>query len=710
MKQIHVFIGLLMVCTLMCCTQRTQTPRGVNTFQMGTATNPDGKTLLVDGMGLIVDGHPVLPVMGEMHFSRVPRKDWRREIRKMKAGGVTIVASYIFWIHHEDDQEGVWNWSDNRDLRRFVEICQEEGMMVVLRVGPWCHGETYQGGLPCWLVNKAMSEEPAPDGKGTMKEYYNLRTTAPGFMMATARFYDQISKQVNGLLWKDGGPVVGVQLENESSGPWTYFQQLLDIARQSGLDVPIYTRTGWPEFDGAAEFGKILPLYGVYSDGFWDRSLEDMPGGCRDGFIMQETRLSSVIATEIFGNDQSTEMKKQDLSYPYFTCELGGGMNVSYHRRVNISGREAMPLCICKLGSGSNLPGYYMYHGGTNPWNPLHSMGETLNSPYTNYNELPTMSYDFQTILGEMGQPNPISWDETRWVHQFLADWGGELSSMPVDSMSDHYARRGQFEFRNDYVRILNEKGTGCITPINMQWEGLTISSTTLQPLAKADEGLYFIALPQAKEHTLTVNGKEYTIKPDQSIVVKGKTLTALSRAKAHTAYVIDHHMVYGHGGILYPADGQIMEETWVATKDAVDIRQQKKEEEPAVRWSADEIVVQQPSDEEFAKAAVYHLQVAQTDDDTFLEINYQGDCARVYADGQLVEDNFWNGKPMMVRASSLRGKNVELKILPLRKDAPLYLGPEQRDILKAASGNYLFRFDGVKVIRRVTSPLQESI
>ena len=144
MKQIHVFIGLLMVCTLMCCTQTTQTPRGVNTFQMGTATNPDGKTLLVDGMGLIVDGHPVLPVMGEMHFSRVPRKDWRREIRKMKAGGVTIVASYIFWIHHEDDQEGVWNWSDNRDLRRFVEICQEEGMMVVLRVGPWCHGEAYQ--------------------------------------------------------------------------------------------------------------------------------------------------------------------------------------------------------------------------------------------------------------------------------------------------------------------------------------------------------------------------------------------------------------------------------------------------------------------------------------------------------------------------------------------------------------------------------------
>ena len=49
----------------------------------------------------------------------------------------------------------------------------------------------------------------------------------------------------------------------------------------------------------------------------------------------------------------------------------------AYHRRININGKELKPLVICKLGSGSNLPGYYMYHGGTNPYNPLHTMGET---------------------------------------------------------------------------------------------------------------------------------------------------------------------------------------------------------------------------------------------------------------------------------------------------------------------------------------------
>ena len=35
----------------------------------------------------------------------------------------------------------------------------------------------------------------------------------------------------------------------------------------------------------------------------------------------------------------------------------------------------------------------------------------------------------------------------------------------------------------------------------------------------------------------------------------------------------------------------------------------------------------------------------------------------RIYADGILVEYNFWNGKPTLVRLSDLIGKHVELKI-----------------------------------------------
>ena len=126
-------------------------------------------------------------------------------------------------------------------------------------------------------------------------------------------------------------------------------------------------------------------------------------------------------------------------------------MMPSYHRRINISGDEAFPMAVCKVGSGSNLPGYYMYHGGTNPRPGKHTMAECQASPVTNYNDMPYLTYDFQAPLGEFGQLNPASFHQTRWFHQFLADWGGELSRMDVDSISEHYARRGSFEFRNAF-------------------------------------------------------------------------------------------------------------------------------------------------------------------------------------------------------------------------------------------------------------------
>ena len=92
-----------------------------NTFRFGTSATPEGKTLLVDSKGLILDGKHIIPVMGEIHYSRVPESEWRREIRKMKAGGINIISTYIFWIHHEPE-EGKWNWSGNHNLRRFFPV------------------------------------------------------------------------------------------------------------------------------------------------------------------------------------------------------------------------------------------------------------------------------------------------------------------------------------------------------------------------------------------------------------------------------------------------------------------------------------------------------------------------------------------------------------------------------------------------------------
>jgi len=152
-----------------------------------------------------------------------------------------------------------------------LRCCAEENVMLVLRLGPFCHGEVYQGGIPSWVHEKA-GQNPK----------YKIRARTPGFLEDCTKLYNTIFAQVNGLLWKDGGPVVGEQIDNESRGPWDYLETLKNIAVKAGFDVPFYTRTGWPALRGKEIFGQLLPLYGDYADGFWDRKLEDMPGSYAD--------------------------------------------------------------------------------------------------------------------------------------------------------------------------------------------------------------------------------------------------------------------------------------------------------------------------------------------------------------------------------------------------------------------------------------------
>ena len=680
-------------------------------FSFGTKTNPQGITFEVDSRGFIVGGKHLLPVMGEIHFSRVPATEWKREIQKMRAGGITIIATYCFWIHHEAT-EGQWDWSGNKNLRQFLQVCKEENMPVVLRIGPFCHGEVYQGGFPVWIVEKSLSDP----------KNFKLRSTAPGFLAATKKLYENIFAQAKGLLWKDGGPVVGVQIENECRGPWGYYMSLRDMAISIGYDVPFMTRTGWPKLNGKEEFGKLLPLYGDYADGFWDRTLNDMPGDYPKAFIMKEQRINANIATETFSKKELTEGNDNSaLTYPYLTCELGGGMMPAYHRRINMSGNEAMPLAICKLGSGSNLPGYYMYHGGTNPYCAEHTMAETQATKVTNYNDMPYMTYDFQAPLGEMGQPNLNAFHQTRLLHQFLADWGDMLSQMDVDSISEHYARRGCFEFYNDYVRILNEGGRAYVRPVDMPFGNHRITANA-QPFCKIGNTLYFIPIKGMKPE-IWIDGKlvsgfrfQVSSTSEAAKPITGLEVVLLSEDEALRAFKIEDKMYFAKkaGNIIYKDGDKIIEEEWKESKTkTITITKTKDAAAPREIPMGSQKVAAMPTNEDFENAAVWELDLPgqfpshsgrdSREELSFLKIDYAGDCARIYANGKLIMDNFWNGKPMLVRMSDLAGKKVELRILPLSKDAPIYLQKEQKEILNN-SQTALLQLNSISILSVVST------
>jgi hypothetical protein len=387
-------------------------PTPASAFKMGTGQGPQGE-VGVNGVSLLRDGKPWLAVMGEFHYTRYPADGWKEELLKMKAGGITLVSTYVFWIHHEE-KEGVWDWSGDRDLHRFVETCREVGLPVIVRMGPWCHGEVRNGGIPEWVLSKGL----------------RLRSEDAGFMALAKALYEQISGQLKGELWKEGGPVIGVQVDNEFGGPASYLLALKATAREAGIDVPVYTRTGWPALRSPMPFGEILPLFGGYAEGFWDRELRSMPGSYWQVFTFAPERTDTAVGTDVLGNRAKAD-EANTQRYPYLTCELGGGMMTSYHRRIHIDPRDAYSLELVKVGSGSNLPGFYMYHGGTNPdaAEPGFWLQEFQASKMTNSNDMPVKTYDFQAPLGEFGQVREPYYLLKR-THLFLADWGAELAPM----------------------------------------------------------------------------------------------------------------------------------------------------------------------------------------------------------------------------------------------------------------------------------------
>lgn len=391
-------------------------PPVAETFALGSARNPAGSVIGVDSLSLLLDGRRWMPVMGELHYTRVPAASWREELLKMKAGGIDCVATYVFWLHHEE-VEGVHDWSSDCDLRRFVSTVAEVGLRIVVRVGPWCHGEVRNGGLPDWIVS----------GFGE-----RARTDDPGYLAVVRRHFAAIFAQLDGLLWKQGGPIVAVQIENEYFGPAEHLLSIKRLVREVGLDAPFYTRTGWFDPCTPVPFGELLPLYGGYPEGFWDREITPMPNAYPANFRFSPQRTDVGIASDLKGGRDAND-PVDTPRYPFLTCEIGGGMMSAYHRRIRIDPRDIESVVLCKLGSGGNLPGYYMYHGGINP----EGRGPMQESQETKYwNDLPEKNYDFQAPLGAAGQLRP-HYHRLRRLHLFVRDYGELLAGLPARFPAD---------------------------------------------------------------------------------------------------------------------------------------------------------------------------------------------------------------------------------------------------------------------------------
>ena len=406
-------------------------------FKPGPSINPkDGSTFSADSSSFLVNGAPKVFVSGEIHMARTPQSQWKEQLMRMKSGGLDMVAVYFFWIHHEEI-ENEFEFGGRRNVSLFLNTAKEVGLKVLARIGPWCHGEVRNGGHPDWLIERAQ------------RDGFALRNNNTVYMSYVKRWYTALAREMKSLFFKDGGPIVAVQVDNETSD-WKYLLALRTLALDVGIDPTFYTKTGWPQPNpGFPEDYPMLQFRGAYPDQFWTNKMQPTPNS---------------------GSYQFAPSNQLQSAFPLLDVEIGGGMSTAYNHRVRMYSEDMPSLHTVLLANGVNCLGYYMYHGGTNP----HSLKNHSDCPESTLQEssfqlagaqnpMNSVSYDFFAPLSEFGVPR-THYHQMRRLHLFLRNFGGthvaHASYRSPNNSSLRWGVRSKnssgFLFVNNHERLAN--------------------------------------------------------------------------------------------------------------------------------------------------------------------------------------------------------------------------------------------------------------
>lgn len=660
-----------------------------NHLNMG-GENPDGQRIDVTSLYFTRGEKPWIGVMGEYHFVRDNRDNWYRELCKMKAGGITVVATYMFWIYHEEI-EGEFDFSGDRDIRKFILDAQKAGLDVIIRIGPWAHGECRNGGFPGWLLEKP----------------YKLRDNNDEYMEKARIWYEKIHEQVEGLFYKDGGNIIGVQFENELVDNAEHLLALKKLALNIGFKAPIYTVTGWNSVYGAKiPIDDVVPVFGAYPEAPWAGSTDALP--LSPHYAFNKTRNDATIGKDLIADTDEDGWRLPYEKYPFATCELGGGMQATHHRRPLICGMDIYALSLVKLGSGNNLVGYYMYKGGTNKIGKLSTLNESKATGYPN--DYSILSYDFQAPISEYGEIRE-QYRLINMLHMFVNDFGDILAPMEAvesetkitadDLSSLRYCMRTDgksgFVFVNHYQRLakiddienavidtdivkfppINVRGDICFfMPFNMPIGENILEYATVQPLCKTGDTYFFAAIDGITPEYKFKDGITFQ---DTDFTINGARIVTLTFDEARYARKISNKLYIGKNCDLYECNGEICAvkdgdfSYGVWNGDCFDKNSVKRDftqanavfetvDEPFVPPYIDELNLECERRREWKKITV-------DSDKGFIEINYIGDTAQIYADGQLVADDFYYGRTWRVPAKLIHGKECYLVYSEMRND-----------------------------------------
>ncbi|XP_071454617.1 beta-galactosidase-1-like protein 2 isoform X2 [Hetaerina americana] len=316
-----------------------------------------------------LNGKDITLYGGAIHYFRVHPKYWQDRLRKARAAGLNFVETYIPWNLHEPEK-GVFDFGDgNRDMspylnvRKFVQLAQDEDLLVVIRPGPYICSEWEFGGLPSWLLK-------TPDIK--------VRTSDPNFTNRVKSYFDQLLPQLQDLQFVLGGSIIAVQVENEygnfGENNTPRDKKYLEFIKQTYIDnglVGLFTTCDTP------------------------------------GYVGDIGSLSEVLQTATFNKNPEFQLKALKKLQPYrplMVMEYWSGwydhwLDETHQTGLTTKEFEDNLEVILNYNSSVNI---YMFHGGTD-FGFMNGADPLSSSPFYQFD---VSSYDYDAPLSEAGDYN----------------------------------------------------------------------------------------------------------------------------------------------------------------------------------------------------------------------------------------------------------------------------------------------------------------
>jgi len=383
---------------------------------------------------------------------------------------------------------------------------------------------------------------------------------------------------------------------------------------------------------------------------------------------------------------------------PYLTCELGWGIQVTGHRRPWISHDDVSALTLSKLGSGMNMPGYYMFHGGTNP---VGRGGYTQESRESGSpNDVPRLSYDFQTMIGEYGRIRRSAL-RNKLVYYFLRDFGDQLAPLeplfPESSPTDP-------EDRENLRWSLRTEGTGGFLFINNHSRRQELPTREVEFLLRSSPGDLTFPPLLIKPHTYGFLPFRMTLpSPGGDILLNRATVQPVCRIPSEKSDSFFFHNFTGEPGFLeitlpgeetatlltFPAGGREM-----ALSDGTVIRVLSREEgvyaltERPLPFTPDWRMINEGTYEiDLERIALFLAERGEI----YLTLDLVCDRGELLLNGKLVGDLFYCGAPWEIGLKDLcsscgTGGPLVVRLHPPNRGESVYFDcppPDRAELIK---------------------------